>query len=391
MRFLPTISIALTGTLVVTGLLIPEPPGPYKILLQTKELIDQGRPDPWNISHPRRLMVSRFDPIPPSQCHQMCKVPYMSPFLASAEDAILESLLSSAGLTWPRGVLDQLELQVCCSSLCSSNSSFKSGPYPVVLFGPGLNTTRLLYSALAQQIASSGYTVITMDHPYETDVVEFPDGTVIYGGRVAEDTNDTGALVHALDVRTNDASFVLRELGIVFITETDDPSTAQAGMVGHGFGGAAVGAAILNDTRIVAGVNLDGVMLGPVLNAGIGRPGIHQSFLLWGAEGHNSSSDESWARFLETVKMWDEGEWVGELALKGAVHGSFADFGVVADVAGLRADEGLAKALFGKISGARVMQVVATYVDAFMNKTLRGGPDGLLSGPSEVYPEVEFL
>lgn len=375
------------------GLLIPEPSGPYKVALHTSELVDADRLDPWNSSHPRRIAVSRFDPVPPERCYQMCTTPYMSAFIADSEDAIYGKFLSGTGLIWPSGVLAQLELQFCCeqqqpSQSCPGSTDEK---YPIVLFSSGLNTTRLFYSAVAQHIASRGYTVITMDHPYETDIVEFADGTVIYGGNVIGNLNNTGPLVHALDVRTNDASFVLKTLGIPFVTETDNPETARVGMVGHSFGGAAAAAAMVNDTRIVSGVNLDGYMFGPVLNAGLGRPGIPQSFLLFGSAGHNSSTDESWGQFLATMQKWHPEEWIKELSLDDSVHGTFGDLGVIADVAGWRDEQALVDALFGEIAGARAMEIQVAYLDSFLQMTLQGRDPGLLVGPSSLFPEVQFL
>ncbi|KAJ9158414.1 Platelet-activating factor acetylhydrolase [Coniochaeta hoffmannii] len=392
MRLTKSVLLAVNGRLAA-GLLLPPPHGPYNVSMQTKELTDHSRPDPWNSSHPRRLMVSRFDPIIPSKC-TACIVPYMTPLIAASEDEILSFFMSTANLTWPTGVLGQLELQVCCT--CSSaNSHFKRGAYPVVLLGAGLNTTRLFYSVLAQEIASRGYTVITLDHPYETDIVEFPDGTVIYGGKVVGHQNETAQYVRALDIRTNDASFVLTQLGVPFVTDTDDPARAKAGYVGHSFGGAAAAAAMLNDTRVVGGANLDGTMFGPVPNAGIGRPGIRQSFLLWGSEGHDSSVDESWGRFLETVGRWDPGEWVRELSLQGSTHGGFWDAGVIADVAGWRGigEMGGLVELFCGLSpvGSRVMKILGVYLGAFLGMTLEGEGEGLLVGPSEEFPEVLFL
>ncbi|KAK1764917.1 hypothetical protein QBC33DRAFT_593649 [Phialemonium atrogriseum] len=384
---IPTVCVLVA---VCCGLLIPEPTGPYKTALHPFQLVDDSRLDPWNSSHPRRIMVSRFDPVPPERCTQTCTVPYMSQFLADSEDAIFDTYLSSANLTWPSGVLSQLELQICCNraSRPFPNATLE---YPVVLFSSGLNTTRFFYSAIAQTIASRGYTVVTMDHPYETDIVEFPDGTIVYGGNVVADPNNTAPLVHALDVRTNDASFVLHSLGVPFVTETDDPDTARAAMVGQSFGGAAAAAAMVNDTRLVAGVNLDGMMFGPVLNAGLGRPGIPQSFLVFGSVGHNSSSDDSWGRFLETMHTWHPEEWVKELSVEGSIHGSYADFGVIADVAGWRDDEGLVQALIGDITGARTMEILAAYLDDFLQMALRGEDQGLLNGPSSEFPEVQFL
>jgi len=50
---------------------------------------------------------------------------------------------------------------------------------------PGLNTTRLLYSRLAQEVASQGFTVISLNHPFDTDIVQFLGGFVAYGGDVS--------------------------------------------------------------------------------------------------------------------------------------------------------------------------------------------------------------
>ncbi|KAB5570505.1 hypothetical protein GE09DRAFT_1201551 [Coniochaeta sp. 2T2.1] len=394
MRLTSLILPALTGSLLTRGLLLPQPQGQYNVSFQNRELVDHARPDPWNSSHPRRLMVSRFDPVPKSRCTP-CTVPYMPPLVASTEDAILVAWMEAYNLTWPTGVLSQLELQVCCNT-CSSHPKFTRGDYPIVLLGAGLNTTRHFYSVLAQEIASRGYTVVTLDHPYETDVVVFPDGTAIYGGNVVGHQNETEQYVHALDIRTQDARFVLDTLGVPFVTETnDDPSRAKVGYVGHSFGGAAAAAAMLNDTRVVGGANIDGIMFGPVLNAGIGRPGIQQSFLLWGSEGHNSSVEESWVKFLETVGRWDPEEWVRELSLRGSTHGTFWDAGVIADAAGWREDEGLGEMVEvfcgSGIGGRRTMEVLGAYLDAFLGMTLKGEGEGLLSGPSREFDEVEFL
>ena len=43
-------------------------------------------------------------------------------------------------------------------------------------------------------------------------------------------------------------------------------------MFGHSLGGATAAAAMLEDQRIKAGVNLDGTLFGPVVNAGLDRP-----------------------------------------------------------------------------------------------------------------------
>jgi predicted dienelactone hydrolase len=100
----------------------------------------------------------------------------------------------------------------------------------VALFSGGLNTTRIWYSHIAQEIARQGFTVVMMDHPYDTDVVEFPNGDVIFGGRVVNDSPQATSLKQGLSVRAQDASFVLNHLGV----RAD--AAEKAVMFGHSFG-----------------------------------------------------------------------------------------------------------------------------------------------------------
>ncbi|KAF1998688.1 hypothetical protein P154DRAFT_577795 [Amniculicola lignicola CBS 123094] len=77
-------------------------------------------------------------------------------------------------------------------------------------WNPGLDTTPLFYNSLAQEVASHGFTVIKLDHPYDADVLAFPNGDVIYGGRVEKPVNgNTSSVEVALKVRTHDISSVL--------------------------------------------------------------------------------------------------------------------------------------------------------------------------------------
>jgi pimeloyl-ACP methyl ester carboxylesterase len=328
----------------------------------------------------RRIMTSRFDPIPGNTCYRNQKVPYMPPITAAAEDDIL------APYGWPKGVLGDIGMVFCTVSPALPFPSTLNGKTPpIVLFSPGLNTSRLFYSAIAQEVASKGFTVITIDHPYETDIVEFPDGTVAYGGNV--NISDISTIYHALDIRMNDVSFVLDTLGLKY----DLGTTPKAVMFGHSFGGAATAAAMMNDTRVRGGVNLDGSMFGGVINAGLGRPGINQSFILWGSTGHNSSSDADWGKFYSVLA--GEGQWKRELSVKGSVHGSYWDLGLIADVADVRKtltddEETL---LIGKLPGARVIDVQRDYLNDFFRFVLEGAGEGLLAGPSPTYPEVLFL
>ncbi|PHH90111.1 hypothetical protein CDD83_4485 [Cordyceps sp. RAO-2017] len=365
---------ALTLLLPATAraLVLPPPPSPYVIQWRSRELVDESRRDAFNSSHPRRLMVSIFSPVPALSCSRVCHVPYMPPAIASVEDAVLDAYLGAT--SWPKSLLASLEMELCCQTRESHTVTTQA--FPTLFLGTGLNTTRLLYSATAQHLASAGYQVIVMDHPYETDVVQFPDGGLVFGGRVGRNPNDTAAIVHGLDVRTRDLSFVLDALRV-----------PAAVYIGQSFGGAAAAAAATSSSerRILGGVNLDGQLWGPVVRAGVCRP-----FLTIGAEGHTPASIPSWGAFFGAMDEKHPGVSAKLLNVQGTVHGSFLDFSLIGDVAGLRARDGL-EAFIGKATGLRVMEILKAYSAAFADYILRGADSVLLRGPSPSFPEVSFI
>ncbi|EPE32580.1 alpha/beta-Hydrolase [Glarea lozoyensis ATCC 20868] len=356
-------------------ILIPPPTGKYGVSLTNIQLVDKTRPDPWGFDTiaNRRIVVSRFDPVAPRSCRTKQRIPYMTSVVAEEEDRIL------GPYEWPVGVLGQLELELCVPK----NKVVKDAP--VVLFSPGGNTTRFYYSALASEIASRGYSVITIDHPFETDIVEFDDGTIAYGGHYSARKNLTFAET-AVSVRAADMSFVLDTLGL------KDRKKDKAAAFGHSFGGAATAAAMRLDPRIRGGVNLDGLLYGEVVQAGFGeKKNSKQSFVLWGAQGHNSTEDPDWNSFWSA--LGEQNVWKRELSLLGGAHGAFWDLNLIADVANVRGQFGqyTEEDLISKLPGKRVYQIVGDYLDDYLKFVFEGGSEGLLKGPNKKYPEVDFL
>ncbi|EAT89054.1 hypothetical protein SNOG_03849 [Parastagonospora nodorum SN15] len=351
------------------AIVLPRSTGPYATTLAIEEWVDSSRVDPFNSSHARRIMISRFDPVPISRCN-FEQVQYMTNVTAAAEDEIL------GDYGWPKGLLRRFVLE----------------KWPVALFSGGLNTTRLFYSHLAQEVASHGFIVIMIDHPYDTDVVEFPNGDVIFGGSVASPVNgsEPTSLNFGLEVRAQDASFVLDCLGI------SADSGEKAVIFGHSFGGAASATALLNDKRFRAGINLDGKMYGPVLNSPLGTPKFPQAVALWGSDGHNSSisSDPSWATFWNTLNSSANVDYKREFTVTNAAHGSYWDLNILVDVAGIRGNvsEDTLLYLIGPIPGPRVWEILGRYIPSFFWYTLGlKGEDAVLKGKNQEFPEVQIL
>lgn len=356
--------------------ILPQGTGPYYTSLVNEEWVDESRLDPFNSSHVRRIMISRFDPVPKSRCH-LIKVPYVPPVTAAIEDEILNAY------DYPKGLWIRFYHHVCDAKKVKREGKRK---WPLALFSAGLNTTRLFSNHLAHEIASHGFTVVTIDHPYDTDVVEFPNGDVILGGRVtkpADANGSTASVEHALEVRADDASFVLDHLNF---------KGEGALMFGHSFGGAASATALLNDKRFRAGVNIDGMMFGPVLNTSLGTHG-RQAFMLWGSDGHDSFTDPTWTQFYATLNSSADVDYKREFTITNSSHGSYWDLNILVDVAGIRDElSDTAKSGVGPIPGQPIWNIMGKYLPAFFWYALGLKPeDEVLKGPSDDFPEVKML
>jgi hypothetical protein len=376
MQLLALSWLALLG--LARAQVLPAPKGRFTSQWTNHELIDESRQDPFNETSVRRIMISKFAPVPKEKCVKTCTVPYMPPEIAAIEDDIVVEYLAARNLTgWPPNVFAGLEVEVCCKKAKDCKEK-----YPTILLGTGLNTTRLFFTATAQTIAALGYEVIVMDHTYETDVVQFPDGEIVFGGHVgrSEDMDELlKELQLGLDVRAQDTKFVM-----------DNFEIDKTVFIGISFGGpAALAAMQLEPERIVGGVNVDGSLYGRAVEQGVDRP-----FLIIGSTGHNSSNvdfDPTWQQFWDAMDEKYPNVWTRELSLDDTLHNAYYDNGIIADAAGLRDNEELVDGFFGRVTGEHVREFYEAYLGDFIDFTLLGGEEGLLKEESPDWPDVHFL
>ena len=275
----------------------------------------------------------------------------MPPATAAFEDQSYASFGSS------NGTFESLKLRVCRED---APISLKC---PLVLFSPGSVTSRLLYTSLAQALASVGLIVITIDHPNDANTVEFPDGELVLG----VDVSSEAAIELALNTRAQDASFVLDQLSRPSVARRLLPGASRGldmrrvAMHGHSLGSAAAAVTIQDDSRVVGGVDIDGSFFGTVINAGLTR-----HFLLFGRQNHTRFNDASWGEIWPHVLGWKR-----ELKLAGSQHYTFSDLPILVETLGLteRLSPELAM-MVGTLDGARSLEIVSAYIVAFMNFVL---------------------
>lgn len=361
----------------------PPPSGPFNTSLTITEVTDYTRLDPYSPTpSPRSLMISIFKP-------QTCiatPTPYMDPITAAWTD----SQFAEYGI--PNGTFESLHLLTCPSSdsnplkpipkpnrykeIRRETKTEKDDKFPLLLFSPGLGNPRLYYSAIAQQISSRGYTVITIDHTYDAGIVVFPNNVTILGANIT--TNEQ--IEFDLSVRVKDVSFVLDHF---YDSYYDcDGSQPAAAVFGQSLGGATAAQTMLTDERLAGGVNLDGSFWGSVIDDGLSRP-----FMMFAHDGKNTSTDPTWAAIWPRLTGWKR-----MLEVEDSQEGTFTDFPDAVDVLGLGDGQLPAEVgeLLGSINGTLAMQIVGTYVGAFFDFVLKGTREVLLDGPSDTFPEVVF-
>lgn len=193
----------LTLVSTAAAVLIPAPNGPYPVSVTVKALTDKSRFDPYapkNDRHKRQVVVSLFLPIDGRHTSFAKEtISYMTPAVA----ADYGTLALSAGL--PNDTFAAFDVQtnviVPERSCGSKKPSGKRSKIPLVLLSPGGGHSRLVYGTMARSLASEGYAVVAVDHPYDAAVVEFPDGKIIRAASVSDE--DIPALTKMTQVSTN--------------------------------------------------------------------------------------------------------------------------------------------------------------------------------------------
>lgn len=339
---------------------LPKPTGHHRVGTTSLHLTDTSRPDPWvPAAKTRELMVSLWYP---TAARAGRRAPYVTPKES-------ELLLKGSGIKELENIPPEGLSRTRTNAFTDAEPSERRRSLPLVVLSPGFTWPRSSLTGLAEDLASRGYVVAGIDHTYENFATTFPDGRVATCA-ACKNVNDDGFGQKVIRSRAVDISFVLDQLtgphpkwkGASLI----DP--ARIAMAGQSIGGAAAPETMLRDSRVRAGINMDGSMFLPIPKNGLARP-----FMLMGSP----SGDNTWKRDWEHLTGWKR--W---LVVKGALHPSFTDYDMLLQQLG--ADLG------GGLKGTRSMDITRTYVEAFLDLHLRGKAQPLLDKPSPRYPEVQF-
>ncbi len=238
---------------------IPEPTGTYAIGTTSFDVIDPERKAVYsdNLNEQRKIKIQVWYPAQDTTGYKR------SPWLADGE--IVSSALAK-DMALPSFALNQTALVMSHAyEQAPINKTLKQ--YPVVVISHGWTGFRNLHTDLAENLASSGYIVVGIDHTYGSEVTVFNSGDVKYLNKAALPKREVTPNFleygnQLVKTYAGDVSLTLNELEL--LNGGQRPSQFknrlnlnQIGLLGHSTGGGADVYVALNDTRIKAVMGMD--------------------------------------------------------------------------------------------------------------------------------------
>jgi len=375
--FLVLIGAALPLLLPVPKLLAPS--GPFPVGTQNLQLTDTNRKEIYSKKDEfRKFMIQIWYPgVPPGSGAK--PAPWM-PEAAIVAPAIADYL------QLPHFFLDHLSLAKT-SSFEEIPANSNNGPYPVLIFSHGWNGFRQQSTFLMQDLASHGYVVVALEHPYGARLTVFPDGTTapnnpaaLPKGKPSDEYESAGQLL--VKQWAGDIGYTLGYLKTINSDHTQNRfyhllDLEKVGVFGHSTGGGAAIQFCGTDQRCKAGLTLDAFTrpISPeVLDRGTTQPFFYFFSELWPFERNT----ELFKRYYSHVDPKNK-----VVTILGADHYDFSDLPALSPIAqqlGLK----------GPIKGDRVQKIIKTYTLAFFDQQFKGISSPLFEGPQSEYPDLRY-
>ena len=365
--------LALVGVmalLIIPQLELPAPTGPYAVGERIFRWVDPARPEVLTDAPEdfREVVALVWYPAEPGTGTNAGYFPGLSK---------VSKALSESGEV---GTLEVFGLQFIRSRiLMDADLATSQTPYPVLILSPGNGTNIEFYASLASEIASQGYIVVGLNHPYDVPAVELSNGDIAPYDKsqwLLGPKEHAAYTLERIQVRTADVIFALEQLESLN-SEADSPFIGMLNLDsiavgGHSLGGITASEACKADARFRGCINFDGVQSGGPFSMDASAIPPAQPFMFLTKES------QLHPKFIESFESTSQSYWV---IIHGAAHDSFTDGPL------------LQPSLLPIQSRAdQIMRLVQEYTLAFLDQTLKGKPDDLLSESAqqdvsvEVYP-----
>lgn len=266
---------------------------------------------------------------------------------------------------------------------------------PVIIFSHGLSFPPALYQSFFEALASRGYAVVAVAHPHGATLIEYTDGRTLDMSRWPRpevETERQKFLAEHAAVWVADLEAVL---DWTVAGATSSPvqgllDTDRIGMMGHSYGGTAVGR-LSRDRRVNAIVVLEGLVRDPATKDGRGTLTVDTP-LLHIIGGYNRLEHEG-GQYAPGPSAP-----VFQVVINGTGHAELSDLIYLYSAF---ADENWKARRRYALDPSRVLQIAGDYAVGFFDHYLRGAELPVLLRPKSYaarvdspgaggYPEVDL-
>jgi hypothetical protein len=351
---------------------LPAPTGSHAVGRREFDWVDPSRPDPDSPGGHREIAVWLWYPASPKMGAEAAEwMPGKWGELLLPDYFAKRHRLAGTSLSEVEAGLKKYPIRTIRTH-ASHDAPIAHGnqKFPVLLFEPGFGMLPFFYSTLIEDLASRGYIVAGTIPTYYTHYNVFANGRVV----------DTFKSAHAnasLPFWTGDMIFTLNQLEKLNSDRENQfherLDFTRVGAIGHSFGGAASVQVAKDDPRVRAAIDLDGTLIGDVVESGMAKP-----FLIF---DHTHPGETNYHRDDVVLRDAKPGY---RLILAGSQHSFSGDWGMLPFI------PASVKKELGTIDQARALTITKAYVEAFLGEYLEGRKSPLLNGPSAEYPEISF-
>jgi dienelactone hydrolase len=375
------VALACCLSLVLPVFELPAPTGKFAIGTRILTMTDTSRKEDADSSgqHDREMVIQIWYPAQPSHYPR-------APYRRRSETSLASSYQS---VDWTHSRYDAPAATI-------------DGGFPILLYNPGWNGRRTQDTPLNEELASHGYVVVAIDHPYNSGPVALEDGRVIRPLPSPElsDNATTEEALYALinkevEKETTDTLFVLAEVEKMNGNQASPLfhrlDVSRIGTLGYSLGGLVAAEAAWREPRIHAVLVLDTPLYGEA-----GKNGIMQPFMLiseelqpvppellarmsFGDRRNTKMDQQDYERQLPLLQR--PGNY--ELEVRGSTHNSFQDAALLSPIPSI--------SNAGDIDPRRMIAILRRYSLAFFNQSLRGVASPLLTAKSSPFSEVKAL
>lgn len=383
-----TVKAQSTNTSASVSTNTPKPTGFYPTGTAIFQLTDSTRKD-FISKEPdrfREIMIQVW--YPAKSVNKTQTAPYIP------DSRLLQVMKEEKYLNVDENTLDAWK-SIRTNSVLDAPLSNKQSKFPLLLLSPGRGSSRSNYTMLAEELASYGYIVVCIDHPY-TAVTTLPDGRVISSKQDARSTNASNEIIKELvQDASKDASFILNQLSS---NGRSNPTKKfykyidrkRIGMLGHSLGGITAFEVCRTDNRFKACANLDAIFPGKDLTGEVKTPSlIIRSNPVYSDEdlAKRRLSREQWDKTFQGFKALFESMLPKQknvpgyiVMIKGTEHISFNDAPFVMP------SKIISKA--GHIDYSRGFMIMSHYIRSFFDKHLKSEGRNVLDEINSPYSEV---